>query len=46
MEYEPGFHNVQPNQRCRIVTLQLAIPADTDIDGLEPEQYPGLALPH
>ena len=32
MEYEPGFHNVQPNQRCRIVTLQLAIPADADID--------------
>ena len=37
MEYEPGFHNVQPNQRCRIVTLQLAIPADADIDHIYDE---------
>lgn len=29
---DTGFHNVQPNQRCRIVTIQLAIPADADID--------------
>ncbi len=37
MNYEPGFHNVQPNQRCRIVTLQLAIPADADIDDVYDE---------
>lgn len=25
MEYEPGFHNIQPDQKCQIITLQLAV---------------------
>ncbi len=37
MDYEPGFHNVQPNQRCRIITIQLAIPADVDINDVYDE---------
>jgi hypothetical protein len=26
---EPGFHNVQPGQTCRIVTVQIAVAADS-----------------
>jgi hypothetical protein len=37
MKYEPGFHNVQPGQKCRIVTIQLAIPADADMDDVYDE---------
>lgn len=37
MEYEPGFHNIQPNQECRIATLQIAIPADAEIDNVYDE---------
>ena len=37
MEYEPGFHNIQPDQKCRIITLQLAVPADVDMDDVHDE---------
>lgn len=35
--YEPGFHNIQPGQKCRILTLQIAVPADTDINNVYDE---------
>jgi hypothetical protein len=37
MENEPGFHNIQPDQKCRIITLQLAVPADVDMDDIHDE---------
>ena len=28
--YEPGYHSVQPGQKCRILTVQIAVPFDAD----------------
>lgn len=35
--YEPGFHNIQPGQKCRILTLQIAVPAEADINDVYDE---------
>lgn len=35
--YEPGFHNIQPGQKCRILTLQIAVPADADPNNIYDE---------
>lgn len=28
MNYQPGYHKVEPGQKCRILTIQVAVPAN------------------
>ena len=37
MGYEPGYHNIQPGQKCRILTIQIAVPADAHSDDVADE---------